>query len=365
MVAFEEFRPRWASPPGDSIREALSERCWDVRRLAAELSVSEQLALGLLDGSTRVTIEIARGLAEVLGGSARFWVSRDARYCESLDWLEADRWMSLLPTKDMHLLGWVEPAEEWYGDVAACMALFGVDAPGDLVDQELLSERVRYRAKVRTTEQDATVAAWVHRVEFEAQNVECELWDQDAFQAVLPQLAALSRIPDPRTFVPKLQQLCLVVGVAVVFVRAPRGCPVSGVSMMLPSGTRAIGLSARYLADDHLWFTFFHEAGHLLLHDQDLVFVDDIDRDRSAVDGAELEADQFAAEVLLPAAHRTEIGRNPSPTVIHGLAQRAGVSHGVIVGQLQHAGQLPFKSRLNRLKRRYQWDGTTLISGSA
>ena len=33
-------------------------------------------------------------------------------------------------------------------------------------------------------------------------------------------------------------------------------------------------LSFRYLSDDHFWFTFFHEIGHLLLHKEDLTFID-------------------------------------------------------------------------------------------
>ena len=30
----------------------------------------------------------------------------------------------------------------------------------------------------------------------------------------------------------------------------------------------------RYLANDHFWFTFFHEAAHLLLHSRKTVFLD-------------------------------------------------------------------------------------------
>ena len=365
MIPFGEFRPRWASPPGDSISQILSARRWDFRRLASELAVAEEVVAGLLDGSTRISVELARSLADSLGGSVRFWVNRDARYCESLDWVAADNWVSLLPTRELTDLGWVEPAEDWYGDVTSCMALFGVGSPGELVRHDLLSERVRYRAKISTPEQDATVAAWVRRVESEAQIIECEPWDQDAFQAALPRLAALSRNPDPQSFVPELQHLCSEAGVAVVVVRPPARCPISGVSMMLSSGARAIGLSARYLADDRLWFTLLHEAAHLVLHDREQVFVDDIGRDRSDIDGVELEADRFASEVLLPSAYRTDIALNPSATAVHGLARRVGVSHGVVVGQLQYAGMVSFKSRLNRLKRRYRWDGTTLLSGTS
>ena len=366
MPTVEEFRPRWASPPGDSIRIALTERRWDTRRLSAELEVSEPLTAGLLNGSTRVTVDIARRLAGSLGGTTRFWMIRDARYCESRDWMEADRWVSLLPAKDMLTLGWVEPFDDWYGKIAACMEFFGVDSPSDLHNGPVGADAARYRAKPKTVEQDAAISAWVRQVALEAQTLPCAGWDSTALEALFPQLAELSRIPDPHVFVPQLQQLCSSAGVAVVVVRAPRGCPVNGVLMTLPSGVRAIGLSGRYLADDHLWFTFFHEAGHLVLHDPSLVFIDDIDRDHGpAADGSEMEADRFASNVLLPPQLCTGLPRKATPYTVYGLSKRAGVSNGVIVGQLQHAGLIPFKSPLNRLKHRYRWEGSTLTRGNA
>ena len=366
-MSTEEFRPRWASPPGDSIRIALTERDWDLRRLSAELEVSEPVTAGLLDGSTRVTVDIARRLEGSLGGTTRFWMTRDARYCESREWVDADRWVSLLPTREMLKLGWVEPFDDWYGQVTACIDFFGVDSPSDLHHRPVAAEAVRYRARPRTVEQDAVISAWVHRVELEAQALPCATWDRTAFEALFSQLKALSKNRDPREFVPQLQLLCSSVGVAVVLVRPPRGCPVNGVSMTLASGTRAIGLSGRYLADDHLWFTFFHEAGHLMLHDPALVFIDEIQRNPSAASAdegdLEMEADHFASSVLLPAQLRKGVPHKPAPYAVHGLSKRAGVSTGVIVGQLQHAGLVPFNSPLNRFKNRYRWEGTTLIRG--
>ena len=365
MSLVEEFRPRWASPPGDSIGLALAERHWDIRRLSTKMGVSEPVATGLLDGSTRVTLELARSLAGSLGGSTRFWILRDAKYRESLDWVEADRWVSLLPTKDMLALGWLQPFDDWQSHVTAFMEFFGVDSPSDLRGDRVRAPGVRYRAKPQTLGQDAAISAWVRKVEVEAQALQCGGWDSSAFQELFPQLAALSRIPDPRVFVPKLQQICSAVGVAVVVIRPPRGCPVNGVSMMSTTGVRTIGLSGRYLSDDHLWFTFFHEAGHLILHNPDLVFIDEIERVHSAaVRGPEKEADHLASETLLPAELRASLAPNVSPYTIHGLARSAGVSNGVVVGQLQHAGHVQFKSALNRLKHRYRWEGSLLTRGN-
>ena len=266
--------------------------------------------------------------------------------------------------KDMHALGWLERTEDWRDNVSACMEFFGLDALSELDYSEVRVVGARFRAKPKTLRQDAAIAAWVRQVQLEAASLQCDRWDPDSFQEVLPQLAKLSRVSDPREFIPELQRRSSLAGVAVVVVRAPTGCPANGVSMTLPSGVRTIGLSGRYLSDDHMWFTLFHEAAHLILHDHDAIFVDEITKHISRdATGIEAEADHFASESLLPKLLLSGIDRNPSPKAVHGLANRAGVSNGVVVGQLQHLGLVPFNSRLNRLKHRYKWKGTSLSRG--
>lgn len=68
-----------------------------------------------------------------------------------------------------------------------------------------------------------------------------------------------------------------------------------------------VGLTTRYKKDDQLWFTFFHEVGHILLHRDRLSYVIDNPADYlgdDAVDpgmkGYEDEADHFATVTLVP-----------------------------------------------------------------
>ena len=62
---------------------------------------------------------------------------------------------------------------------------------------------------------------------------------------------------------PKLQGRCAAAGVAVVFVPALPKTGVSGATRWLHPQKAIIQLSLRYKSNDHLWFTFFHEAGHI------------------------------------------------------------------------------------------------------
>ncbi len=113
-------------------------------------------------------------------------------------------------------------------------------------------------------------------------------------------------------------------------------------------------LSFRYRSDDQFWFTFFHEAAHLLLHRPGTLFLEGGDSDASTSE--EREANDFAASVLVPPAHQDELlSICDNLDSILRFASRAGVAPGLIVGQLQHKGLLG-RDRLNRLKRRYSWD---------
>ncbi len=72
---------------------------------------------------------------------------------------------------------------------------------------------------------------------------------------------------------------CAAVGVAVVLVPELPGTRVSGATRWLTPGKALIQLSLRYKSDDQLWFTFFHEAAHVLLHGKRDLFIEDLGAD--------------------------------------------------------------------------------------
>ncbi|MCV7072838.1 ImmA/IrrE family metallo-endopeptidase, partial [Mycobacterium rufum] len=62
-----------------------------------------------------------------------------------------------------------------------------------------------------------------------------------------------------------------------------------------------IALSDRYKTEDQFWFSFFHEAGHVLLHSKKETFIDD----GSESDDIEDAANRFAANTLIPRGSNT------------------------------------------------------------
>lgn len=110
-------------------------------------------------------------------------------------------------------------------------------------------------------------------------------------------------------------------------------------------------MSLLYKSCDIFWFTFFHEAAHVLKHGKKRTFIEGLECSSEE----EKQADRFAREMLIPPAdYKLLTKETPTVQKIKVYARQLGISPGIIVGRLQHEGILP-RNRLNSLKRSIVW----------
>lgn len=74
------FAPDWISPPGDTVLDLIEERGWTQTELASRLGYSARHVNQMIRGKAPLTESAALRLERVLGGSAGFWLAREARY---------------------------------------------------------------------------------------------------------------------------------------------------------------------------------------------------------------------------------------------------------------------------------------------
>lgn len=354
-----DFDPDWISPPGDTISDVLEERVLSRIEFARRMDYTPKQVDELLRGKAPITADIAQKLEAVLGASAVFWMNREAQYREAVarkndeeHRVEQLNWLNELPVKDMINFGWIEHATTKAAQLAACMQFFEVtDVDAWRRTYREVLEQAAFRTSPKFTSQPGAVAAWLRKGELDSTSIECKPWDAKRFEEVLQDIRPLTRKRDPEVFLPELTKLCAECGVAVVIVRTPPGCRASGATRFLSPRKALLLLSFRYLSDDHFWFTFFHEAGHLLLHGERGLFLE-VEKMSST---QEKEANAFAARILVPDAFRPELERLPvEKHAVRNFARMVGVSPGIIVGQLQHLGRAkPYQ--LNNLKARFTW----------
>lgn len=363
MSKTHEFSPRWVSAPGATISDILLERDLSLAEFAQRMSAPTEEIRSLLEGRAAITIGTARRLQEVLGASVEFWMTRDFQYREDIakrQAAEAKEWLSELPVGDMIRFGWLAPPPHPSEEIAVCLGFFGVrDIRSWREAYAGVSETVSYRTSQSLDSRPGSVAAWLRRGWIEAAALNCEAWNPETFRASLAAIRTLTRVKDPRRFVPELQRRCAECGVAVVVVRAPAGCRASGATQFLGEDKALLLLSSRYLADDQFWFTFFHEAGHLILHGHRQLTLEGLGTTASV---EEDQANAFASSVIVPADFQQAFqSLRANARQIIRFARTVGVSAGVVVGQLQHRGILG-QTQLQGLKRRFAWTELGLVT---
>ena len=363
MSKTKSFQPDWASIPGKTILDVLEEKKVSIKEFSNSMGFTKETATDLFNGSFEINKGIAVQLEKTIGGSAQFWINRQVQYQEDLAYSlerkeekEGEAWLKKLPIRDMVKLGWLEVSSSLDKRLAQCLKFFDVPNVsawnyryGNIIEVAAFRTSPSFEPKLEA------VSAWYRQGEIESQSISCKSWNPKLFRKKLIDIRALTRIKDPKVFVPQLKQICAECGVALVIVRTPNGCQASGATQFVTPERALMLLSFRYLSDDQFWFTFFHEAAHLLLHGKEAVFIEETRKNRT-ITKEEKEANDFAAKILIPSDLLSKL-KNLKTTKyeIVRFARSAGVSPGIIIGQLQHFKLVP-KDRLNAYKRRYNWE---------
>lgn len=357
------FEPNFAVPPGETLAETLETLGMTQAELAERMGRPLKTINEIVAGKAAITSDTALQLEKVVGVPASFWTNHERIYRDTLarhretDELEQQLgWLKTMPVKQMVRARWIVAADEPVAQLRILLSFFGVAGVDEWRSLWESPEAIYRKSPAFTANRPAT-AAWLRQGELEAQKLNCAPFDETHFSEALGRLRGLTA-KDPAEFVPALQEHCAAAGVAVVFVPPLPGVRAYGATRWLHSTKALVQLSLRGKTDDHLWFTFFHEAGHVLKHGKRAVFVEDGDPKAAARDPREAEADAFACDLLIPTAEHERFCTNAdfSVAAIRKFANRLGIAPGIVAGRLQHEGKLAF-SRANQLKRRFDFSG--------
>ncbi|HEX8168673.1 MAG TPA: ImmA/IrrE family metallo-endopeptidase [Beijerinckiaceae bacterium] len=352
--------PEWISPPGEIVGRILSSREMELDEFASNVGLSVRDARGLIEGTTAIDDNLAVRLAAVVGSTPSFWLRCEQSYREDMQRNlpayvddQVKDWLRRMPLKEMSDLGWVKRHRNPIRQAEECFRFFGIIGLDNWKTQQTdLLASANFRTSEAFSSDPTATSAWLRWAENKAEDIACRPWNRDAFSNGLNTVRALSRNHHPERFVPRLREICAASGVAVVIGPAPAGCRASGATKMVRRRKAMIVLSFRYYSDDHFWFTFFHEAGHLLKHAEQGLF---LEGENGEVDDIEREANAFALDILIPAEkQRTMLSLPPRHEAVIAFARQIGIAPGIVVGQMQRLGHLPY-GWLNRLKRRFNW----------
>jgi len=358
------YQPDTVSPPGDTLLDLLEERGMTQAELAERTGRPHKTINEIITGKAMIMPETAIQLERVLGAPAEFWNQREAHYRaflarqKELDNLSKSKdWLKQFPLKEMIKRNWVQDCKSHVADqMIAVLNFFGVATP-EQWENGWTKRRLAFRKAMNLKSDIGAISVWLRQGEIEGEKIQCAPFDKKMLAISFHEIRMLTRENNPKIFIPKLKDILAKSGVATVFVKPFKNVPVYGASCWLNSSKALIQLSLRGKTTDKLWFTIFHELGHILKHSKKELFID-IDNKLTRKSPEETEADEFASETLIP-SEKLEgwIKKCPSFNAkqLIDFANEIGISPGIVVGRLQHMQHLQH-SKLNNLKTKCDWD---------
>ena len=196
---------------------------------------------------------------------------------------------------------------------------------------------VRFRQHIRSGSRldELSLLAWLVRVLTLGQQQKVQEYRKGSIDSsFMRRLVDLSYMKEG----PKLAQEFLAKeGIHLITVRHLPKTHLDGAAMILPSGSPVVGLTLRHDRLDNFWFCLCHELGHIARHpgiDGEAYFVDDLD---STGDRLEDEADEFAANSLIPpkAWKNAPVRNTISNVTIKQLADSLRVHPAIIAGRIR------------------------------
>jgi HTH-type transcriptional regulator / antitoxin HigA len=357
------FSPDWVSPPGDTIMDLIEEKDWTQAELAQRLGYTTKHLNQLIKGKATLTQDAALKLERVLGSTATFWLNRETKYREHLARLEAQEhcqnwvdWLDQLPLNELKKTRIIHNERITKSSKPALvehlLGFFGVASPEQWKERYVGMEAAFRRT--RETQSDiGAISSWLRLGEIEAEKVDGPNYNRTKFEKALKFIRNLT-INTPEIFEPEMRRLCHESGIIFVIVPAIPRAHVSGVARWLNNHRPLIQLSLYGKTNDKFWFTFFHEAAHILLHadEKKTIYLDDLNADNHN-SKEEQEANQWAGEFLIPTIHNTQLPELRSKDSVMQFSKRIGIHPGIVVGRLQHDDIIP-PSWMNDLKVSFQ-----------
>lgn len=356
-AASNQYAPDYVVTPGEILEEYLEAYSMSQTELADRTGLTKKTINEIIRGKSPITPETALKLERSLGRPAHFWNNLERQFQEDRSRLAEKKrlenhldWLKRTPVASMTKLGWLPKRKDKIDQLTELLRFFGVASPEQWATV-WREHQVAYRQTRRFAACAESVSAWLRKGEIESRQIRCQPFDKNAFLKALEGIRDLT-VEAPEIFKPQLVDMCASAGVAVVFIPELPKAGVYGATRWIGNNA-LLQLSLRYKSNDHLWFTFFHEAGHIIKHGRKEIFIEGNGLDSVK----EEEANAFARDQLIPpAAFRKFLqrwdGRSLAP--IETFAQKIKIAPGIVVGRLQHDKLLP-NSHGNGLKVFFRW----------
>lgn len=344
-----QYFPSIVFHPGEILAEKLEELKIGSKEFAVRTGKPEKTITAILKGRSSITAVMAVKFEYVLHIPAHFWLNLQKAYDEYQARIELQKhieteiiWAKLFPYNDMVKKGWVKAKTNWKEKSDELRSFFCV-SDSQAWEKFYLGQalKVAFRISLAHTSKPHAISAWLRRGELQAAELPNKEYSDKAFKSSLPRIKSLMA-SHPTNFFKQLRDICMESGVKVIFTPTLPKAPINGSTRWIRENP-VIQLSGRYKRNDIFWFTFFHEAGHILLHHKKDIFLE-YNGFTGNNNQKEKEADDFAVKWTLTNEEEAEILKHYYLTEedIKKFAVKFNTHPAIIIGRLQHKKLIPF-----------------------
>lgn len=364
-----EAKKQLLSPPGETILETIENLGISQTELGERLGKNKAKTSELINGKTSITNETARKLEMVLGISASFWLNLEKEYqeeileIEKLAFLETCKeWIKEFPLAFLKKLNFLPDTKDKVVLSEALLKFFGIASPKEW-QTIYCEESMSFKIELKHTATPQAVSAWLRIGEIQARAIKLQVFDKKKLKAQIGKFESLSKSPT-QNWLKDLQGLCAEVGVALCLVTSVPKAPIYGVARWInKKSTPLIQLTDRNKDYNSFWFSFYHELGHIMLHNKSEVFIEGLN-DIAQDEVKEKEADNFAKrhlsipdEKLNSLTNFIFLTEAQKKKIVFELSEELQLHPSIIISQLQRLEIASYSDAvLNQLKVKVEFD---------
>jgi HTH-type transcriptional regulator / antitoxin HigA len=332
-----EFDPDYAIPPGETLKEIMESLEMSQKELSKRSGLTVQSLNRIIKGEQPVTYDTANILELVTGVPAKMWNNLEVNYREQLAKIQELElfkqdiiWLKDIPVNELKKRGMISDSKDNAINLRDILEFYGV---GSVAAWKRVWEEPKVAAKrsVCFETLPGYASAWIRLGELQGHAIKCKVYDKKKFESALKEIRRLTTLK-PREFIPKMRELCAEAGVALALVPEMEKVPWNGATKWLKSDKAMILLSLRGKSEDFFWFSFFHEACHVLYDNKKDLYINNENKD----DPKEVKADSFASNYLIPLQFKQRLTSLNSKEDVKKLAYELGICTGIVVGQFEH-----------------------------
>lgn len=325
--------------PGETIEELLECNSMTQLDLADKTGINKKTINEIIKGKAPISTVTALKLEYVFNIPASFWNNLESNYRVALERkrdLESikndEQYLENIPYSEMAKRNWyfIEKTRDPYEKVVNLRKFFSV---ASLSFNTELKRKMAFRKSNKEKFSFESLYCWIRYGVIKSNKNDYSKFDVNNLKEIVNNLRMLTN----NTFLSQIntiEQLLKKCGVAIVYEPHLPHTYVNGVAYKISSDKAMIMLSDKGKRDDILWFTFFHEIGHLIKHSKKEIFIDE---DGIVRNNLEKEADEFSKNVLINKDNYVNFLKNGHFTKnkIKTFAKENNITPGILVGRLQ------------------------------